>query len=325
MYTFIAFALVAAGIALAGWGVSRGRWKAAAPGIALVVATPLFFWLMGFWGELLWFENLGYGDRYLIAIAAKIAATASGAALGAVVLWGLTWQAARNNRILKLGMLTAGVVLGAVWGSANWETALQFIYQPETSTTDPILHHTTGFYLFSLPFYNALQGFMLLLAIVGTGGVLSTCFRFNAQKERIEPRHADTPQGRWSWLNFNAAVLFVVLSAGLWLSRYELMYSESGIVTGPGWVDARVRLPTLTGMAVVLLILAVGVLLPPLQRGAKAIVHKLIPAYAPTMSELGLPSGRYGRVPGIAAGGRHAPGSTQLCGNLRRRPDRPVR
>ena len=82
MYRFIAFALVAAGIAMAGWGVSRGRWKVAAPGIVLTLATPLFFWLMGFWGELLWFENLGYGDRYLIAIGAKIAMAASGAALG---------------------------------------------------------------------------------------------------------------------------------------------------------------------------------------------------------------------------------------------------
>ena len=201
----------------------------------------------------------------------------------------MTWQAARNNRILKLGMLAAGVVLGAVWGSAHWETALQFIYQPDTSTTDPILHRTTGFYLFGLPFFSALQGFMLLLAIVGTGGVLSTYFHFDTQRGRIAPRRADTPQHRWSWLNFNAAVLFAVLSVGLWLSRYELMYAESGIVTGPGWVDARVRLPALTAMALVLLILAAGMLLPPLQRAAKAMVHRLIPAYAPGMSELGLP------------------------------------
>jgi len=28
-------------------------------GIIMLVLTPLFFWLLDFWGEMLWYQNLG--------------------------------------------------------------------------------------------------------------------------------------------------------------------------------------------------------------------------------------------------------------------------
>ena len=37
-------------------------------GVALALLTLFFFQFMDFWGDVLWYENLGYGNRFWILI-----------------------------------------------------------------------------------------------------------------------------------------------------------------------------------------------------------------------------------------------------------------
>lgn len=64
MYTILMLVMIGLGLWLAVKGVlARSIFKVAA-GTALVVGTAVFFWFLGFWGEMLWFEALGYGERF---------------------------------------------------------------------------------------------------------------------------------------------------------------------------------------------------------------------------------------------------------------------
>ena len=107
MYSFFFFVVAVAAIALFAWGLTRKRWSGMVAGIALAVFTPLFFWFMGFWGELLWFQTLGYGERFLIGEGAKIAMTLGGALLGGLILFLLTFRVTGGNRPLRWGTLAA--------------------------------------------------------------------------------------------------------------------------------------------------------------------------------------------------------------------------
>ncbi|MGA1875363.1 MAG: UPF0182 family protein, partial [bacterium] len=66
-------------------------------------------------------------------------------------------------------------------------------------------------------------------------------------------------------LYFSAAGLIFVLAWGKFLSRYHLMYSPWGAVSGPGWTDARIRLPAYNFTVVLMILLGLALLIPSLR------------------------------------------------------------
>ena len=183
------------------------------------------------------------------------------------------------------------MLLGGAWGALNWSLILKFVYQPQTAITDPILGYATGFYLFSLPFYDALQGILLMLSVVGLGVVLSTYFRIDQSRQTLQPRRLDAGTTKWTSLHMNVAAVLIMLAAGRWLARFHLLYSETGIVTGPGWTDVHVRLPALTAIALIQLLLAAILLIPQVRRGTKKRLARFGISERSVAAELSLPIG----------------------------------
>jgi len=113
MYTAVLLIL----LALAGWQIFAGletrTFRRIVLGVLIGVFTLLFFWFIGFWGEKLWFEALGYNDRFWKEILAKLFLTIVGAAFGAAVVGALTLAVDARRRYVKhiawlLGALIAG-------------------------------------------------------------------------------------------------------------------------------------------------------------------------------------------------------------------------
>ena len=71
MYTAIIVVLLALSGFLAFNGIKSRKNGRTAAGIILAAATIIFFWSLDFWAEMLWFENLGYGDRFWMYIVAQ--------------------------------------------------------------------------------------------------------------------------------------------------------------------------------------------------------------------------------------------------------------
>ncbi len=254
MYSLLLALLVGGSIALIVWGGARRSAARVAGGVALGVTTLAFFWLLGFWAEMLWFGALGFSGRFWTEVLARWGLGAAGAVGGLGALMLLTWPMSRERLALRVVGSGVAALVGASWAVGNWTTVLQWAYGVETGVRDPILNADAGFYLFSLPLYDQLQILTLWM------GVLTLLLASISEVVRIEgglpmldnPLQRVRPFDRPRSLYVGPAVVLASLAWRCYLWRYHLMYSRWGAVTGAGWTDVHVRLPGYWVMAALL-------------------------------------------------------------------------
>ncbi len=269
MYNVIIILLIAISGYIAYRGFRYGKPAAAAGGIILFLLTIVFFWFLGFWGELLWFNQLGYSERFWKIVWSKVLFAAVGAAVGWVVIYLYSLSLPRERKYSRLGSRLLGIFIGAVWGVSNWDVILRFWNRVSTGIADPILARDAGFYLFVLPMLNQIYTLVLLLSLVMVVFSFSMLFlRVNREQMKFE-----MPEGEASTLNrlYNslytgAGILALVLAFGKFLSRYHLLYSGWGVVTGPGWTDVRVRLPAYIVVIILTALIGIVLLVPSLRQ-----------------------------------------------------------
>jgi uncharacterized membrane protein (UPF0182 family) len=272
VYIALLLVLLAAAAVCLVLGVVRRRPGLAALGAALVAFTVVFFSLLSFWGELLWFRSLGYEQRFWRVLAAKYGLALAAAAVGWGVLHLATARLPADRPVPRWASRVLGAVIGFGWGVSSWPLALKFAAGVTTGTADPILNQDVGFYLFSLPFWDAvydLAFWLALLALVAT--VAAAYLRLKPSGLEMQPP-PDDPQRLarlFPPLFASGGVFFLVLAAGVWLERYHLLYSTWGAVHGPGWTDVHVRLPGYWILALALAAAGVGLWLPAVRRRAQ--------------------------------------------------------
>jgi hypothetical protein len=162
----------------------------------------------------------------------------------------------RLRPLLVAGAGIAGLV-AAGYASAHWDTWLFFRHGLPFGQVDPLLGHDVGFYVFRLPFYEALQHFLLALFLftaiaVGAAYFLAGSIGFDSFRGLSIAR----PAGRQ--LALLVAGIFLALALGAWIAQAGLLGGPSGIIYGASYVDAHARLPVLRVLVVVA---SLGVLL----------------------------------------------------------------
>jgi uncharacterized membrane protein (UPF0182 family) len=157
---------------------------------------------------------------------------------------------------LPLSLLMA---LPIAWPLFNrWETALQFILAPASPVTDPLFGKNISFYLFSLPIYELLQQEVLLAVTVL---LLVVSFLYWYEQRLLAASDQALPRQAVIHIAVLALTIVVLLSWGVLLERYDLLYSTSNLPVfhGPGYVEMRVVLPFI--WLVALLLAATGIAL----------------------------------------------------------------
>ena len=278
MYIVLLFLFLAVALLLTMFGVQRNRRGYVLAGIILGLATVGFFVFLEFWGEYLWYEALGYSERFITRIEALFGYSLLGGLIGWAAVWLLSKSFPRIWTKARKWAQMGGTLLGVLWGLNAWRTIWIYANSVTTQVTDPIFAKDTGFYIFDLPFYNSLISlFMLLvcftLAMVGAiwinssrGGGLEELLRTG---RNARPLTAALPV---SPIYLCVAVLLGLIGAKAFLDRYEFMFSSTGVVTGAGWTDVNIRIPLYTFIAVLCLILAVILLIP----AARSKIHNLV-------------------------------------------------
>ena len=113
-------------------------------GVWLAVAAGAFFALLDFWGEMLWFEAMGYGRRFWEAVWVQVLAGLAGAAVGAAFVYLLTIGVSRSRPLIRIAAVVISGLIGLLQGAANWEIILKFIHR-EILQSGPaggtLLHH----------------------------------------------------------------------------------------------------------------------------------------------------------------------------------------
>ena len=241
----------------------------------LAAGTGFFFWFMGFWGELLWFDSLTYGDRFWGVFLTRVLAGSAGFGFALVFMYFLTMGGASPRRPLRFGAVGLAVLVGLSWGVTSWESILRFIHAAPTTMTDPIFGHAVGFYLFHLPLYHTLEGLLLILALIALAAAAADAFLSlpeNGGRGTQLVVNIDRIDGVYR----SGGVLLLVLALGRFLARYDLLYSELGAVTGPGWTDIHVRLPALTAMTAVMVLVGAVLIARRLRRRLMTVFHRRI-------------------------------------------------
>ncbi len=267
MYTAIIVVLLALSVYLAYNGIKGNKKGRTIVGIIIGAATIIFFWSLDFWGEMLWFENLGYGDRFWMYIVAQTAAGAAGAfvSLGLVSL--LTFSIPSSKSYLRKISQGVAFIAGAVWGYSNWEVMLKFWFRVPMGVSEPVLNKDAGFYLFTLPFLDSIYGLLIIVTIISLIAVLFTSFLKFDEKGNLTANFSGFDRYISSKPYTNILIigsfLILILAYDKYLSRYSLMFSDLGVVRGPGWTDVNILLPAYDIVIVIMIILAAALLIKP--------------------------------------------------------------
>jgi uncharacterized membrane protein (UPF0182 family) len=259
-------------------GIQRRSTSRTILGVILLLAALGFFRFLNFWGEKLWFDSLGYTQRFWVLELAQYGSAAAGFVLGALLVWLLLLGISRERRWVRYLAMLVGALYAMVWGMGNWSVLLLFINQAPTSVTEPIFGETTSFYFFSLPFFHAILHLGMALVVISFFASLLSVFvdpalwrnLLNPARWRNFSWNEDAIRGYvdprlYAPLFTTSGLFLILLGINHYFLRYDLLFSSGGVVFGPGWTDVHVRLPMYWLMLVVCILAGILLLIPGLR------------------------------------------------------------
>jgi len=169
--------------------------------------------------------------------------------------------------------------------AAQWPAFALFWYAPSSAsgTLDPIFGRPLNFYLFTLPAWNLLAGWLLTLAVV-TCILAVLFFLISGGARAFEQRRFSADGLPWRGLCFPLAFLLLVSAIRVYLGRFDQLFDHHTVFDGVTYTGAHV---TLTGMLLVsaalvlgAVIAAVSGVLAPRARWLAAAVTPAVICYA---------------------------------------------
>jgi uncharacterized protein len=229
----------------------------------------------------LWFGSLGYSSIFWYVFKAKLALFAVFTVLTALLLsatfllfqrlfgaqafesrtiilnnQSVQFSPAKFIRPLSWGV---SILVGLIYGfqlKDDWRQFALYWHQPATTVHDPIFGKSLGFYLFSLPLYDALSGWLMgVTFIILVAALLYSLLGL--------PQTVLKPSVRWSsGAAFRAvccalALFLLVLSWRTYLSRFPFLWEDHATFSGVTYTDANYTLPALLFVSIALIIAAI--------------------------------------------------------------------
>jgi uncharacterized membrane protein (UPF0182 family) len=167
--------------------------------------------------------------------------------------------------VLRLIALAAALVVALASGAgmmADWQTLALYWYgapaqlPASSQIVDPIFGRPLAFYLFTLPAWQLVSGWLLTIAVMVAG--VAVFFIVIAGGTRLLGRRSDSGVAAWRGLSIAAAAVLLVFAVKVYLARYERLFEDHTIFAGVTYTEAHV---TLTGMLIVSGALAAGALI----------------------------------------------------------------
>ena len=251
--------------------------------IAAIVAILLFSTqtVVSYWVNLLWFSSLGYEAVFWKTQIVQWSVFASFAVLTFAILYG-AFRVLRHShsadlpdthtiyiagrpltfpvdRFLRYGAGILSIIIALATGAAmagQWSTLALYWYAPRGTgrAVDPILGKTLDFYLFTLPAWHLVVGWLLTLAVLIC--VLAGLFVLAAGGMRALDNHfGGGIVIAWRGLSITGGCLLAILGINEFIGRYDLLFDHHTIFDGVNYTEAHV---SLLGMWVVAAALLAG-------------------------------------------------------------------
>jgi uncharacterized membrane protein (UPF0182 family) len=259
--------------------------------LALIVVAIVLSRAAGVYLETLWYGSLGYesvywtGFLYELALFAIFAVATTAILRGAFLLMERAFVVSalaprrvvvnsqpvfvKPARVLKPAAWIVSLLFGLGYGlsmSESWQTFALWLNAPQTADADPVFGRSLGFYLFTLPAFDALSSWITTLAFVAlcgacvyaflglipTGGDLRDTLSKKGARVSTAARSA-----AYAATSTALAVLLVALAVRVYLSRFASMFDDHQIFSGVTYTEDRYLLPGLFIVAIALVVAAV--------------------------------------------------------------------
>ncbi|MGC8550615.1 MAG: UPF0182 family protein [Acidobacteriaceae bacterium] len=189
------------------------------------------------------------------------------------------------RRALRIGGVAVSLVVAATTGTAmmaNWPTLALWWNAPRaTAPFDPVFHRPLNFYLFTLPAWQLLSGWLLGLAFVAAlaaaGFLLLSSSARTAAKGRSSLRFA-LP---WRGLSIAFSFFLLMVAAQVYLNRFDTLLGTHTIFSGVDYTDAHVNI---TGMLIVAIALLFGAGIAAFNALRSPRASRLVVAVVPAMA-----------------------------------------
>jgi len=150
----------------------------------------------------------------------------------------------------------AGLVFGLGMRDA-WRSFALYLHGAPGDLSDPIFNKPIGFYLFTLPVYEAFSNWLLYLSIIILIGAI--IYALLAVTQQGLSNAGDISKARRTSLaavSCALAVFLVILAWRFLLSRYPYLWDDHQTFSGVTYVEANYLLPALRWVAVALMLAA---------------------------------------------------------------------
>ena len=244
--------------------------------IGLLVLFGILSFGRGVYTDLIWFESLGFRPVFVKVTVTRIALFAIGTISTAIVLSASLWVAHRYSagevnlplpdemaqslkRAVVWGAVVIIIVLSLIFGSvlaARWELFLRFTNSVPFGQLDPVYGRDLGFFIFNLPMYTFIQGWIMGIGIV----TLLATVAMNFVNHSLRGVGYEMTGARLVHISIIAAAIMFTIAAGHWFDRWALVLSEDGAGFGAMYTDLSARQPALLIMTIVAVAAAVMML-----------------------------------------------------------------
>ena len=254
----------------------------------------------------LWFGSLGYRAVFFRSLGLEWAVFAVFFVGTFAVLYGwfailmrLTRPELRNastirfgNRIvqlpvegaLRVGALAIAILISLATGASmmgDWTKYALYWFQPHQAggIVDPIFGRTLGFYLFTLPVWQSVSGWLLMLAVL-VCAMAGVFILISGGAQLVEGGFHGTPLP-WRPISIGAAFLLLAIAVQVYIGRLELLLQDHTIFGGVTYTDAHV---IIGGMLVVCVALVAGAAIALINLGGRPRARWLVVAPIPAIA-----------------------------------------
>ncbi|MEH2155965.1 UPF0182 family protein [Nostoc sp.] len=136
----------------------------------------------------------------------------------------------------------------------HWPKVLQYFHPTLFNSTEPLFGRDISFYVFSLPFWELLELWLMGLCLYGFIAVtLTYLLSGDSLSQGIFPGFSPQQQRHLYGIG---GLLMLVVALSYWLSRYELVYSTRGVSYGASYTDVTAQMPAYTVLCILAVVIA---------------------------------------------------------------------
>ncbi|HEY6253726.1 MAG TPA: UPF0182 family protein [Candidatus Angelobacter sp.] len=245
----------------------RFRWL-----LLIIIVLAIIFGsrtAVSYYVSALWFSSLGYGEVFWKSLSAQwlVFTIFTGATFLILYLSFLALKRTHSadfpgtrtifvggqpinlpiGRILRLVTLGGALFIAVASGAfmtANWATLALYWYAPPSAggAADPIFGKTLNFYLFSLPAWQLISGWLMFLVVIIC--VVAVLFLLISGGVRALSGPRDSFFASiWRGLSIPFAFLLLLIALRVYLGRFDQLFEGHTIFSGVTYTDAHVTLP----------------------------------------------------------------------------------